>query len=78
MTNLETKAKIIQLGGKEWANNGLERVYITNEIFNVLLAESNMGSVNFGANNNKIFFDVNANAIMRSYKSKKPAVEIQY
>jgi len=74
----DLKSKIIGLGGKEWIKNDIERVYINNEIFNVLLSEEGKGSVNYGESNNKIFFDVKANAIMRSYKNKKPQVEIQY
>ena len=76
MTNL--KNKMIELGGNEWAQNDMERVYINNDILNVLLTEKELGGVNFGERNNKIFFDVKANAVMRSYKGKKPSVEIQY
>lgn len=78
MTALEIKNKIIELGGKSWQKNGKDRVYIDNDIFNVLRDELKMIKVNLGARNNKIFFDVDANAIMRSYKGKKPQVEIQY
>ena len=56
----------------------MERVYISNEILNVLQEEKNLMKSNFGENNNKIFLDVKKNAVMRSYKNKKPAVEIQY
>lgn len=69
---------MIELGGKEWNKEGMDRVYITNEILNVLLSEQGKGSVNYGERNNKIFFDVKVNAVMRSYKGKKPKVEIQY
>jgi hypothetical protein len=70
----------------------MNRVYITNEILNVLLADSTLQrmektrggvtqwgrAVKFGERNNKIFFDVKKNAVMRSYKRNKPLVEIQY
>ena len=72
------KNKLIELGGKEWIKNDMERVYISNEILNVLQEEKNLMKSNFGENNNKIFLDVKKNAVMRSYKNKKPAVEIQY
>ncbi len=72
------KNKIIELGGKEWSKGDMERVYIDNAILNVLQTEKELLNSNFGANNNKIFFDVKANAVMRSYKGKKPTVEIQY
>jgi len=76
MTNL--KDKIIEMGGKEWIKNDMERVYIDNSILNKLQEEKDLMKSNFGSNNNKIFLDVKANAIMRSYKGKKPQVEIQY
>jgi hypothetical protein len=72
------KEKIIELGGKEWVKNGMDRVYISCEILNILLEEKGEGSVNFSASNNKIFFDTTLNAVMRSYKGKKPKTEIQY
>ena len=73
-----TKEKIIDLGGKEWIKNGMDRVYISCEILNILLEEKGEGSVNFGERNNKIFYDATKNAVMRSYKNKKPSIEIQY
>jgi len=76
MTNL--KSKIIELGGSEWLKGEMERVYINNEILNILREERDLSPVNFGASNNKIFFDVKQNAVMRSYKGKKPAVELQF
>jgi hypothetical protein len=71
-------SKLIELGGNEWKKNGMKRIYITNEILNILRAEKDLGEVSYGERNNKIFFDVSLNAVMRSYKGKKPAVEIQY
>lgn len=76
MNNL--KNKIIELGGNEWAKNDMDRVYINNDIHNTLREEKGLSSINFGERNNKVFFDVKANAVMRSYKGKKPSVEIQY
>ncbi len=76
MTNL--KSKIIELGGKEWIKGEMERVYINNEILNILREERELSPVNFGERNNKIFFDVKLSAVMRSYKGKKPAVELQF
>jgi hypothetical protein len=76
--NMNIKDKILELGGKEWIKNDMERVYISNEILNKLLLERGCNEVNFGERNNKIFFDVNANAVMRSYKGKKPSALIEY
>lgn len=67
-----TKQDFIQLGGKEWVKNDIDRVYITADIFNSLVGTA------FGDSNNKFFFDCKTNALMRSYKSKKPQVEVQY
>lgn len=72
------KNKIIELGGKEWTKGDMDRVYINNEILNILRAERELSVVSFGASNNKIFFDVKLNAVMRSYKGKPPAVELQF
>ena len=74
----DLKSKIIDLGGKEWIKNDMHRIYINNSILNVLLGELSKGPVNFGETNNKIFFDVKANAVLRSYKGKKPKIEIEY
>ena len=71
------KNKIIELGGKEWTKGDMDRVYINNEILNILRAERELSVVSFGASNNKIFFDVKLNAVMRSYKGKPHAVELQ-
>ena len=76
MNNL--KNKIIEMGGNEWDKNDMERVYISNDIHNILREEKDLGAVNFGERNNKVFFDVKSNAVMRSYKGKRPSVEIQY
>ena len=66
------KEDFIKLGGKEWSKGKLERVYINAEIFNQIK------ETNFSDNNNKFFFDCKTNALMRSYKNKKPVIEIQY
>ena len=78
MNNLENKEKIISLGGKEWTKNGMERLYIDCGILNILEEEKGLARSCFGERNNKIFFDVKLNAVMRSYKGKRPSVEIQY
>ena len=72
------KEKIMKLGGKEWIKDDMERVYITNDIFNILREDLDLCAACFGERNNKIFFDVKKNAVLRSYKGKKPEIEIQY
>ena len=70
-TLIETKNKVIELGGNEWNKNGMERVYITCDILNKLSSEG----ASYGERNNKIFLDVKTGKIMRSYKGKKPTLE---
>ena len=71
---MEIKTKLIELGGKEWNNHGKERVYIDSNIYNKFVLEhtGEEEGVRYGERNNKIFYDVEQNAIMRSYKGKKP------
>lgn len=66
------KQDFIDLGGKEWIKDEMERVYISAEIFNSLFGTS------LSDKTNKFFFDSKTNALMRSYKGKKPQVEKQY
>ena len=73
-----TAAKIIEMGGKEWTKGDMVRVYFNCDIFNTLREEKDLGEVNLSEKNNKFFYDTKANAVMRSYKGKKPTVEIQY
>ena len=72
------KNKIIELGGKVWEKGDIKRVYFNCAIFNELLKINNQGQVNLSDSNNKFFYCETQNAVMRSYKSKKPTVEIQY
>lgn len=72
------KDELVKLGGKGWIKNDMERVYITCDILNVLRDRVGLSSVYFGENNNKIFLDVKTNIIMRSYKNKKPQIELEF
>ena len=76
MTTL-TKENILALGGKEWIKNDMERVYMSNEVLNKVLEEKGLDTVNYGERNNKIFFDCKTGNIMRSYKGKKPKIEVE-
>ena len=67
-----TKQDFLDLGGKEWVKDDMERVYISDKVYNELMG------TNLGERNNKFFFDCKNNALMRSYKGKKPAIEVQY
>ncbi|EOD9110358.1 hypothetical protein ACQSNQ_004504 [Vibrio parahaemolyticus] len=66
------KQDFINMGGKEWSKDGMERVYINSDIYNELMGR------NLSDKTNKFFFDCAANALMRSYKGGKPKIEIQY
>ena len=68
------KQDFIKLGGKEWNNHGKERVYITAAIYK----EHFFPASALSDKSNKFFYDCKTNALMRSYKGKKPTVEFQY
>lgn len=67
-----TKQDFISKGGKEWVKGDMERVYISADVFNEIKG------TNLSDKTNKFFFDCKASALMRSYKGKKPQVEVQY
>lgn len=67
-----TKQDFINLGGKEWTKDDIERVYISASIFNKLMGTA------LGDGNNKFFFDCKSNRLMRTYKGKKTTVEATY
>lgn len=66
------KQDFLDLGGKLWTKDSMERVYIDADIFNKLMGTS------LSDKTNKFFFDCNTNRLMRSYKGKKPKVEKSY
>jgi len=66
------KQDFINMGGKLWEKHGKTRVYINAEQFNRTCETS------FGDSNNRFFFDCETNSLMRSYKGKKPKVELQF
>ena len=68
------KQFFLDLGGKEWAKEGFDRVYINAKTFNGLIGNG----CNYSDNSNKFFFDCTTNCLMRSYKGKKPMVEKTY
>ena len=79
MTNTEIKQKLIEMGGKEWVQHGKDRVYITCDILNKF-SESIGQSTGYNLNEskNKIFYDVDLNSVMRSYKGGKPTIEFRF
>jgi len=70
--NTEKRDYFIEKGGKLWEAHDKCRVYLDAEIFN-----EEVGT-RFGDNNNKFFYDCDKNALMRSYKGKKPQIEVEY
>lgn len=66
------KQDFLNMGGKEWIKGDIERVYINADMFNAMF------NTRLSDNTNKFFFDCKINALMRSYKGKKPKVEAQY
>lgn len=68
------ETKLLAMGLKVWEKSEMKRIYMTCAQFN----QATGFSFNLNDKNNKIFFDYAANAIMRSYKGKKPSVEVQF
>lgn len=68
------ETKLLAMGLKVWEKAEMKRIYMTCAQFN----QATGFSFNLNDKNNKIFFDYAANAIMRSYKSKKPSIEVQF
>lgn len=66
--------KLKAMGLQVWDKNGKKRIYMSCAQYNEITG------CNYSLNNqkNKIFYDFEANAIMRSYKNKKPSIEHQY
>lgn len=62
--------EILKIGGKKWEKGGMERIYINAEAFNKL------AGTNYNDSNNKFFYDCCTGKVMRSYKGKKPKVEL--
>lgn len=72
ITAENAEKEFLAMGGKMWEKNDMKRIYINAEQFNELMGTA------FSDKSNKFFFDCNSNALMRSYKNKKPNVEVQY
>jgi hypothetical protein len=68
------EAKLLAMGLKVWEKAEMKRIYMTCAQFN----QATGFSFNLNDKNNKIFFDCTTNAIMRSYKSKTPSIEVQF
>lgn len=66
--------KLQAMGLKIWEKHSFKRIYMTCEQFN----QATGSDWSFNDNNNKIFYDFDMNAIMRSYKGKRPQIEIQF
>ena len=73
MTN-QIAEKLLSMGCKTWEKGSIKRIYMTVAQFNEVTGRT----YSLNDNNNKIFFDYATNAIMRSYKGKKPTVEVQF
>lgn len=73
MTNQITE-KLLEMGCKIWEKGSIKRIYMTVEQFNTVTGRT----YSLNDSNNKIFYDYAANAIMRSYKGKRPTIEIQF
>ena len=74
MTTKSIADQLIEAGAKVWEKGNMKRIYMTCSQFNKVTGRD----YNLNDNNNKIFYDFATNAIMRSYKGKKPTLEVQY
>ena len=66
--------QLLEMGCKVWEKAGFKRIYMTCAQLNKATGRD----YSLSDTNNKIFFDYAANAIMRSYKGKKPTIEVQF
>lgn len=73
-TTKSIQEKLIEMGCTIWEKHGKKRIYMTVAQFN----EATGRTYSLNDSNNKIFYDYAANAIMRSYKGKRPTIEIQF
>lgn len=73
MTNLNAE-QILEVGGKLWEKGEMKRIYMTCAQFNQVTGRH----YSLNDEKNKIFYDFATNAIMRSYKGKKPTLEVQF
>ena len=74
MTTKSIADQLVEAGAKVWEKGSMKRIYMTYSQFNKVTGRD----YNLNDNNNKIFYDFATNAIMRSYKGKKPTLEVQY
>jgi len=65
---------LLAIGLKVWEKGSMKRIYMT---CNQLNQVTNKG-FSLNDSKNKIFYDFETNAIMRSYKSKKATIEVQF
>ena len=68
------KELLLSKGGKIWEKEGIERVYISLELFNEV---TGLG-YSLNETKNKFYFDVKLNCICRRYKTGKPTIEKQF
>ena len=68
------ETKLLAMGLKVWEKGAMKRIYMTCAQFN----QATGREYNLSDKSNKIFYDCATNAIMRSYKGKKPSVEVQF
>lgn len=65
---------LLAMGLKTWGKDDKKRIYMSVAQFNKITGYD----YKLSDSNNKIFYDYATNAIMRSYKGKKPTIEVQH
>ena len=65
---------LLGMGLKVWEKSNIKRIYMTCKQFNQVTGRD----YQLNDRKNKIFFDFEKNAIMRSYNNGRPQIEVQY
>ena len=65
---------LLGMGLKVWEKGNMKRIYMTCKQFN----QATGRDYQLNDRKNKIFFDFEKNAIMRSYNNGRPQIEVQY
>lgn len=68
------ETKLLAMGLKVWEKGSMKRIYMTCAQFN----QATNNNFKLNDSKNKFFYDYATNAIMRSYNSKKPKLEVQF
>lgn len=72
--NTNIAERLFGMGLKTWEAHGKKRIYMSVAQFN----EVTGANYTLNDRKNRIFYDFEANAILRSYNGKRPKIEVQF